>query len=147
MACKERAKSERMPVALFTVFGGSGFLGQHVFQALGRRGYRVRVAVRRPNDALFLKTSGVVGQIEPIQANIRDERSVRDALEGAAAVINLAGIMSESGAQRFEAVHAAGAERIARATAAAGIPILIHVRSEEHTSALQSLMRISYAVF
>ncbi len=127
MAGKERAKAELKPDALVTVFGGSGFLGRHVVQALGRRGYRVRVAVRRPNDALFLKTSGGVGQIEPIQANIRDERSVRDAIEGAAAVINLAGIMSESGAQRFEAVHAAGAERVARATQAAGIPILIHV--------------------
>jgi NADH dehydrogenase len=127
MAGKERTKSELKPDALVTVFGGSGFLGQHVVQALGRRGYRVRVAVRRPNDALFLKMSGVVGQIEPIQANIRDDRSVRDALEGASAVINLTGIMSESGAQRFEAVHAAGAERIARATAAAGVPIMIHV--------------------
>lgn len=127
MVGRKRAKAELKPGALVTVFGGSGFLGQHVVQALGRRGYRVRVAVRRPNDAIFLKTSGVVGQIEPVQANIRDDRSVRDAMEGAAAVINLVGIISESGAQRFEAVHAAGVERLARATAAAGIPILVHV--------------------
>lgn len=127
MAGKERALTELQPGALITVFGGSGFLGQHVVQALGRRGYRVRVAVRRPNDALFVKTSGVVGQIEPIQANIRDERSVRDAVEGASAVVNLVGIMSESGAQRFEAVQAAGAERVARAADAAGVPILVHV--------------------
>lgn len=128
MAGKERARADLRPGALVTVFGGSGFLGQHVVQALGRRGYRVRVAVRRPNEALFLKTSGAaVGQIEPVQANIRDERSVRAAVEGASAVVNLVGILSESGPQRFETVQAMGTGRVARAAKAAGVPILIHV--------------------
>ncbi|MCE9650125.1 MAG: complex I NDUFA9 subunit family protein [Parvibaculum sp.] len=127
MAGKERTRAELQPGALVTVFGGSGFIGQHVVQALGRRGYRVRVAVRRPNEALFVKTSGVVGQIEPVQANIRDDRSVRAAVEGASAVINLVGIMSESGPQGFDAVQATGAGRVARAAAAANVPIMIHV--------------------
>lgn len=127
MAGKVRARAELQPGGLVTVFGGSGFLGQHVVQALGRRGYRIRVAVRRPNEALFLKTSGGVGQIEPVQANIRDEGSVRAAIEGASAVINLVGILSESGPQRFETVQAMGAERLARAAKAAGVPIFIHV--------------------
>lgn len=129
MAGKVRAKTELQPGALITIFGGSGFVGKHVVQALGQRGYRIRVAVRRPNEALFLKTSGVVGQIEPIQANIRDDASVRAAVEGASAVINLVGILSESGKQSFEAVHVEGAGRVARAAKAAGVPVLVQLSS------------------
>ncbi len=129
MAGKVRAKMEVQPGALITIFGGSGFVGQHVVQALGSRGYRIRVAVRRPNEALFLKMSGVVGQIKPMQANIRDDASVRAAVEGASAVINLVGILSESGKQRFEAVHVQGADRIAKAAKAAGVPVFIQMSS------------------
>lgn len=124
---KERARSTLRPGGLITVFGGSGFIGRHVVQALASKGYRVRVAVRRPNEALFVKTSGVVGQVEPVQANIRDERSVRNAVQGAQAVINLVGILRQVGPQRFEAVHAMGADRLARATKAAGIEIFVHI--------------------
>lgn len=129
MAGKIRAKTELQPGALITIFGGSGFVGQHVVQALGSRGYRIRVAVRRPNEALFLKTSGVVGQIKPMQANIRDDASVRAAVAGASAVINLVGILSESGKQRFEAVQVEGAARVAKAARAAGVPIFIQLSS------------------
>lgn len=110
-----------------TVFGGSGFLGRHIVQALAKRGYRVRVAVRRPNDAMFLRPMGVVGQVEPIQANIRDDASVRAAVAGAAGVINLVGILHESGKQTFDAVQAEGAARVARAAAEAGVASFIHV--------------------
>jgi len=127
MARSERPRSELQPGALITIFGGSGFVGQHVVQALGRRGYRLRVAVRRPNEALFLKTSGGVGQIEPVQANIRDEASVRAAIEGASAVINLVGILSESGKQKFSAVQAEGAGRVARLARAAGVGVFIQM--------------------
>jgi len=87
----------------------------------------VRVAVRRPNDAMFLRPMGVVGQVEPVQANIRDEASVKAALMGADAVVNLVGIMHESGRQTFGAVQAEGAGRIAKAAAEAGIPALVHI--------------------
>jgi NADH dehydrogenase len=60
------------PAPLVTVFGGSGFIGRYVTQRLARAGARVRVAVRRPNEALFVRPYGVVGQVEPVQANIRD---------------------------------------------------------------------------
>lgn len=123
----ERLRSALRPGSLITVFGGSGFVGRHVVQALARKGYRVRVAVRRPNQALFVKTSGDVGQVEPVQANIRDTRSVKAALDGADAVVNLVGILNESGAQRFETVIAGGADRIARAAKAAGIGIFVQV--------------------
>ena len=129
MAGTARPRNELQPGALITVFGGSGFVGQHVVQALGRRGYRIRVAVRRPNEALFLKTSGVVGQIEPVQANIRDDASVSAAIHGASAVINLVGILSESGKQKFEAVQGEGAARVARLAKAAGVPIFIQMSS------------------
>lgn len=123
-------RDERRPLragSLITVFGGSGFVGRHLVQALARRGFRVRVAVRRPNEALFVKTTGDVGQVEPVQANIRDTRSVRAALEGADAVVNLVGILHESGPQRFETVQAGGADRIAREAKAAGIDVFVQV--------------------
>ncbi|MGB5949136.1 MAG: complex I NDUFA9 subunit family protein [Parvibaculum sp.] len=122
-----RLTSELGPGSVITVFGGSGFIGRHVVEALARRGYRIRVAVRRPNEALFLKTAGDVGQVEPLQANIRDTGSVRAALEGAHAVVNLVGILSEAGRQGFEAIHASGAGRIAQEAKAAGIEIFVHV--------------------
>ena len=80
-----------------TVFGGSGFLGRYVVQALARAGCRIKVAVRRPDLALHLQPLGATGQIALIQANVRDERSVQDALRGADAAINLVGILQQSG--------------------------------------------------
>lgn len=112
---------------LVTVFGGSGFIGRHVTQRLARSGARVRVAVRRPNEALFVRPYGAVGQVTPVQANIRDEASVRRAIEGADAVVNCVGILVETGKQRFETVVGEGAGRVARAAAAEGVGRLVHV--------------------
>lgn len=112
---------------LVTVFGGSGFIGRHVVLRLARAGARVRVAVRRPNEALFLKPMGAVGQIQLMQANVRHAPSVAAAVAGADAVVNLVGILHEAGPQKFAAVQGEGAENIARAAAAAGVKTLIHV--------------------
>ena len=65
---------------LVTIFGGSGFIGRYIASKMAKQGWRVRVAVRRPNEALFVRTYGDVGQVEPILANIRDEESVRRAI-------------------------------------------------------------------
>jgi NADH dehydrogenase len=111
---------------LITVFGGSGFLGRHVVRALARQRYRVRVAVRRPELAGHLQPLGRVGQIHAVQANLRYPESVQAAVRGASAVINLVGILYETGRQRFPAVHTEGAEVVARAAAAAGAR-LVHV--------------------
>ncbi|MDD2868871.1 complex I NDUFA9 subunit family protein [Neomegalonema sp.] len=108
-----------MPIV--TMFGGSGFIGRYAARKLARRGWRVRAAVRRPNEAHFLRPYGDVGQIEPVQANIRDEDSCRRALEGADAVVNFVGILSPSGKQSFDAVQAEGAGRVARLAAEAGV--------------------------
>lgn len=115
----------RAPIV--TVFGGSGFVGRYVSQRMAKEGWRVRVAVRRPNEALFVRPYGVVGQVEPIQANIRDEASTRRAIAGSSAVINCVGILIEDGKQGFEAVQAEGAERIARIAAEEGVPRLVHI--------------------
>ena len=98
---------------LVTVFGGSGFLGRHVVRALAKRGYRIRVAVRRPSLAGHLQPLGGVGQIALVQANLRHRGSVRHALAGADAVMNLVGILQERGRQGFESVQARGAAWIA----------------------------------
>ena len=111
---------------LVTVFGGSGFLGRHVVRALAREGYRIRPAVRRPDLAVHLQPMGRVGQIHPVQANLRYPASVEAAVRGADVVINLVGILFERGKQRFEAVQAQGAACVARAAAAEGAR-LIHV--------------------
>jgi uncharacterized protein YbjT (DUF2867 family) len=110
-----------------TVFGGSGFVGRYVVKRLADQGRRVRVAVRDPERAAFLKPMGDVGQVVPIQANVRNAASVRRAVEGAGAVINLTGLLYQSGAQRFDAVHVAGAENIARAAVDAGASRLVHM--------------------
>jgi uncharacterized protein YbjT (DUF2867 family) len=111
---------------LVTVFGGSGFLGRHVVRALCRRGYRIRVAVRRPDLAFHLQPLGRVGQIHAVAANLRYPGSVEAAARDADIVVNLVGILSERGRQRFESVHAFGAEAVALAAAAFGAR-LIHV--------------------
>ncbi|MCC6778482.1 MAG: complex I NDUFA9 subunit family protein [Hyphomicrobiales bacterium] len=109
-----------------TVFGGSGFLGRHVVRALARRGYRIRVAVRRPELAGFLQPLGRVGQIHAVQANLRYAASVEAAVRDADAVVNLVGILFERGRQRFDSVQAAGAEAVALAAAAFNAR-LVHV--------------------
>lgn len=111
---------------LVTVYGGSGFLGRHLVRALAKRGYRIRVAVRRPELGFHLQPLGKVGQIHAVQANIRDARSVEAAAQGASVLINLVGILQEGGRQRFDAVHAQGAERVALAAKAVGAR-MIHV--------------------
>ncbi len=112
---------------LATVFGGSGFLGRHIVRALVRRGWRVRVAVRRPDLAFFLQPIGAVGQIEAVQANLRYPTSVSTALEGAEMAINVTGVKAESGAQTYRAVHIDGAATLARAATAAGVVTYAHV--------------------
>src|ERR1700726_1239420 len=105
---------------LVTVFGGSGFLGRSVVRALAKRDYRIRVAVRRPELAGHLQPLGKVGQIHAVQANLRYPASVEAAMRDSHAAINLVGILTESGAQTFDAVQAAGAGAVAKAAAATG---------------------------
>jgi uncharacterized protein YbjT (DUF2867 family) len=112
---------------LITVIGGSGFIGRHVVRALANRGYRVRVACRRPDLAGHVVPLGVPGQIVPIQANVRFPASLAAACEGAFAVINLTAVFSNSGAQTFEAVHEFGATAIAKAAKTAKAQLFIHM--------------------
>ena len=116
-----------MKRGLVTVFGGSGFIGRYVVRRLAHDGWEVRVAVRRPDQALFLKTAGHIGQVTPVAANIRDTASVRAAVAGADRVVNLVGILFEAGPQRFDAVQAEGAGRVAEAAAAANVAGLVHI--------------------
>jgi uncharacterized protein YbjT (DUF2867 family) len=111
---------------LVTVFGGSGFLGRNVVRALAKRDYRIRVAVRRPELAGHLQPLGRVGQIHTVQANLRYPASVDAAMRDSHAAINLVGLLTESGAQSFDAVQTQGAETVAKAAAAAGAR-MVHV--------------------
>ena len=112
---------------LVTIYGGSGFVGRYIARRLAREGWRVRVAVRRPNEAVFVRPYGVVGQVEPVFCNIRDDVSVAQVMAGADAVVNCVGILNESGANGFDAVQAEGAARIARLSAEQGVARLVHL--------------------
>ncbi len=113
---------------IITVFGGSGFLGRHLVRRLVRlENVLVRVACRHPRRAGFLKTAGDVGQVMPVGVDIFSDEQVAAAVEGAGIVINLIGILYESGRWSFQAVQADAAGRIARAARAAGAERLIQV--------------------
>lgn len=112
---------------LVTIYGGSGFVGRYIARRMAKAGWRVRVAVRRPNEALFVKTYGAVGQVEPVLCNIRDEASVRTAMAGAEAVVNCVGTFDRMGRNNFAAIQAEGAGRIARLAAEAGVARLVHI--------------------
>ena len=114
---------------LITIFGGSGFVGRHVVRSLAKRGYRIRVACRRPDLAGHVVPLGVPGQIVPVQANLRYPASVAAACDGAFAVINLVGVLFNAGAQSFDGLHVFGAEAVAKAARAAQATLLIHMSS------------------
>lgn len=112
---------------LITIIGGSGFLGRHIVRALANRGYRIRVACRRPDLAGHVQPLGNPGQIMPVQANVRYPASLAAACDGAYAVVNLTGILYSSGAQSFDAIHVYGAEASAKAAKAAKARLFIQV--------------------
>ncbi|EJF91163.1 complex I NDUFA9 subunit family protein [Bartonella tamiae] len=111
---------------LITVFGGSGFVGRHVVEALTKRGYRVRIAVRRPETAYYMLQIGEVGQTQMLKTNVRNRESVARALIDADAAIFLPGVIDSSGKNSFKNVHIEGAKNVAELASSADIP-LIHM--------------------
>lgn len=114
---------------LVTIYGGSGFVGRYIARRMAKEGWRVRVAVRRPNEALFVKPYGTVGQVEPVFCNIRDDASVRLAMLGADAVVNCVGTFDRGGKNNFIAVQTDGAERIARIASSLNVGQMVHISS------------------
>ncbi len=108
---------------LITVFGGSGFLGRYVVQALLKSGARVRIAARDPRGGLYLKTQGGLGQTQFVAADIRKAESVARALSCSDAVVNLVGILKGD----FHGFHVDGARIVAEAAASAGVTSLVQV--------------------
>ncbi|MGK8233752.1 complex I NDUFA9 subunit family protein [Roseovarius sp. MS2] len=112
---------------LVTIYGGSGFVGRYIARRMAQAGWRVRVAVRRPNEAMHVKPYGVVGQVEPVFCNIRDDASVRAVMQGADAVVNCVGTFDRKGKNSFDALQDKGATRIARIAAEEGVAHLVHL--------------------
>ncbi|MGX9356098.1 complex I NDUFA9 subunit family protein [Roseobacteraceae bacterium S113] len=112
---------------LVTIYGGSGFVGRYIARRMAKEGWRVRVAVRRPNEAMFVRPYGAVGQVEPVLCNIRDDASVREVMRTADAVVNCVGILNVVGKNTFDAVQAEGAERIARIAAEEGVSRMVQL--------------------
>lgn len=112
---------------LVTILGGSGFVGRYIARAMAKEGWRVRVACRRPNEALFVKPYGAPGQVEPVACNIRDDASVRAVIRGADAVVNCVGTFDRGGRNNFQAVQAEAPGRIARIAQSEGVRTLVHI--------------------
>jgi NADH dehydrogenase len=126
---------------LVTVFGGSGFVGNNVVRMLARDGWRVRVAVRNPHLAEHVRVHGVVGQIQPVAANVRLPDSVARALDGAVACVNLVGVLQERGRQRFATVHTGGARNVAEAAAAQGVERFVQMSALGSRSSVRVQVR------
>ena len=112
---------------LVTIYGGSGFLGRQIARLLAAQGWRVRVAVRRPNEAIAVRTYGVPGQIDPVLCNVRDDRSVRASMTDADAVVNCVGIMVREGKNTFDAIHVDAAARVSRIAAELDTKHFVHI--------------------
>lgn len=111
-----------MTDALVTVFGGGGFVGRYVVEALLRRGARVRIAERSPKNAYYLKAQANLGQITYVPADITQPETLTAAIAGADAVINLVGSFVD-----MQRLHVEGAQNIAEAAARAGVRSLVHM--------------------
>ena len=112
---------------IVTLIGGSGFIGRHIVRALAKRGYRIRVACRRPDLAGHVQPLGTPGQVMPVQANVRFPASLAAVCDGAYAVVNLTGVLASRGAQSFDAIHVFGAEASAKAAKAAKAQVFIQM--------------------
>jgi NADH dehydrogenase len=112
---------------LVTIFGGSGFVGRYIARRLAKDGWRIRVAVRNPNEAMFVRPYGAVGQVEPVFCNIRDDASVAAVMAGSDAVVNCVGLLTETGKNTYVAVQQEGAERIARIAAQHGVTQMVQM--------------------
>lgn len=110
-----------------TVFGGSGFIGRYVVKRLAERGHIVRVAVRDPEAALFLKPMGAPGQIVPVGVSVTDDAGVAAVVSGAEIVVNLVGILHETRKATFKAIQGEAPGRIGRAAAAAGARAVVQL--------------------
>jgi len=118
-----------MKSPVVAVFGGSGFLGRYTVLALAKAGYRIRVGVRRPNLGNFLPPMGQVGQIQLVKANILKPDDVTAVVSGADAVVNLVGILRQSGRQKFARLHRDAPAELAQAAMRAGVSTFVHVSS------------------
>jgi len=112
---------------MVTVFGGSGFVGKQVVRALAKKGWRVRVAVRKAAMAYDLKPLGDVGQIQVVRCDVRREADIASALEGAAACVNLVGALYQTAGVSFDAVHRQAATWMADICKSKGISDFVQI--------------------
>ena len=114
---------------LVTIFGGSGFLGRYLVSQLASKGYFIRAIVRKPNEALFLKVYGKVGQIELLRGDIKNEESLRDYVQGSDCVINCVATFFETRSQSFKNLHVSAARNLAEAAKKERVNQFIHISS------------------
>ncbi len=112
---------------LVTVFGASGFIGRNIVRELAKRGARVNAVCRDVEKAKFLKPMGVVGQVTPMRADVTDPAAIARAVKGASIVVNLVGILHQSGRNTFDAVQASAPGTIAQAAKEAGAEAMVHI--------------------
>ena len=125
---------------MITVFGGSGFLGRYIVQQLGILGYRIRVIVREPNNALFLKVYGKVGQIEIVRGDISNSETLTELVDKAECVINFVSIFYETNNQSFQNIHIKAVSKLAKTCKSRGVNQLIHISSLGANSKAESAL-------
>ena len=118
---------ENLNGKVVTVFGGTGFLGKYIIGKLAKAGYTIKVVSRRAENAKDLKTSGFVGQIVPVSADLAKQADIEAIIEGSYAVINCIGILYEQGKQKFDLLHAQIPEKLAQASKKLGVERFIHM--------------------
>lgn len=116
-----------MQQGIVTVVGGTGFLGRYVVRALAREGFVVQVLSRHPKQGAEIKTFGDVGQIVLDYADLARPQTLEGKLKGSYGVVNLVGALWERGDQNFTALHAQGAEKLAKMAKSAGVERYVHI--------------------
>ena len=114
---------------LVTVFGGSGFLGRYIVRQLASKGYFIRVITRNPNEALFLRIYGKVGQIQLFGGDIKDDQKLRDYIRDSDCVINCVATFFETRSQSFNNLHVSAARNLAKEAKEQGVNQYIHISS------------------
>ena len=109
------------------ILGGAGFIGRYIVKRLAERGDVVAVGGRDAASARYLRLKGEVGQVGLFNLSIDDESLLPAFVAGNDAVINLVGILHESGRQRFETLHHVGPARLARLAREAGVERFVHI--------------------
>ena len=112
-----------------TIFGGTGFLGRYIVNRLSKLGYIINIVTRTPNEAIYLKTSGNVGQVKLTEGSFSNLNNFTSLFKTSDIIINCVGILNEEGDQTFKKLHSDIPEKLAILAKKSGVKKFIHISS------------------